>query len=502
MLRTCLILLAGLMGGALSGQAPELRFTQAEVETSLRFLAADELGGRRTGSVGNNIAARYIAEQLRTYGYAPAPGLKDFFQPVPFQANTPPTTGSLTIGKTTYAFKEDFLYLAGAASSFAKVEVVFAGHGWVDEASGQDDYKNLDVRGKLVIVLPGPPNESTPQAIFRAMGKKRTWAKARGAVGLLELYRLTFPWNFFTRYFGSESLNLAPSAEDAGSADLLYGFLKEKSGVTDIKDLQAGKKLRASLSSSGYVRRPVASQNVVGILEGSDPQLKSEYLVLSAHFDHVGIGKEGGNATTATDSIFNGARDNAMGTVALLTAAKALAVERPKRSVIVLAVTGEEIGLLGSQYYSEHPLVPLKQCIFNLNTDGAGYNSTEHISIIGWNRTGTDALIEKAVQAVGLKVFPDPAPEQNLFDRSDNVSFAAKGVPALDFSPGLTKFDDAIAKYYHQVADQAESVDMGYFLKYCQAYAHLARLIADHSEKPQWKAGDKYEAAGKALYNR
>lgn len=483
-------------------KAPEFAIAQSEVEIPLRFLAADELGGRRTGSNGNLIAARYIAEHLRSYGYSMAPGLDSYFQPINFQASSPPAKASLMIGQTDYKFNEDFIVMSGDATNLSKLDVVFAGNGWIDEKTGKDDYKGLDVKGKLVIVLPGAPDETSPQAVFRAMAKKRDWAYERGAAGLIELYRLTFPWNFFTRNFSRESLRPVPKEGPKASSKMFYGWLKEKNTVSDIKDLQEGKKLKASLSSSGFNQRMMPSQNVVGVLEGSDPQLKDEYLIVSAHYDHVGVGKEGGGAYSKEDSIFNGARDNAMGTVALLTAAKALSLQKPKRSVIILAVTGEELGLLGSQYYAENPLIPLNKCIFNLNTDGAGYNSTEHISIIGWSRTGTDALIEQAANSVGLKVFPEPAPEQNLFDRSDNVSFAVKGVPALDFSPGITKFDEAIGKYYHQVADHAESVDMPYFLKYCQSFANLARLIADNPQRPQWKVGDKYEKAGMELYKK
>lgn len=499
---TFLTFLLGLGLYANAQKAPEFAVTQPEVELPLRFLASDELGGRRTGSQGNLIAARYIAENLRTYGYTTAPGANGYFQPINLQASSPAANATLTINKTTYKFKEDFLVLTGDATNLSKLDVVFAEHGWIDEKTGRDDYKGKDVKGKLVLVLPGPPDQTSPQAVFRAMSQKRDWAYERGAVGLIELYRLSFPWNFFSSYFGKENLGFAPKEGPKPSNKMFYGWLKEKNTVSDIKDIQAGKKLKADLSSSGSSRRTVTSQNVVGVLEGTDPQLKDEYLIVSAHYDHVGIGKEGGGAYSKEDSIFNGARDNAMGTVALLTAAKTLSQQRPKRSVIVLAVTGEELGMLGSQYYAENPLIPLNKCIFNLNTDGAGYNSTEHVAVIGWSRTGTDELIEKAAKSVGLKVFPEPAPEQNLFDRSDNVSFAAKGIPALCFSPGVTGFDDAIAKYYHQVADHAETVDMPYFLKYCQSFANLARLVADNPQRPQWKAGDKYEKAGMELYKK
>jgi Zn-dependent M28 family amino/carboxypeptidase len=168
----------------------------------------------------------------------------------------------------------------------------------------------------------------------------------------------------------------------------------------------------------------------------------------------------------------------------------------------VLALTGEEVGLLGSSYYAEHPLVPLKQTIFNLNTDGAGYNDTTIISVIGLERTGAKAEIEAAATAFGLGVFAEPAPEQGLFDRSDNVNFAAKGIPAPTFTPGFKSFDEAIGKYYHQAIDNPESLDFAYVHRFCQAYAHAARLIANRLTRPQWSAGDKYESAGKALYGQ
>jgi len=242
------------------------------------------------------------------------------------------------------------------------------------------------------------------------------------------------------------------------------------------------------------------SMNVAGVIEGTDPKLKEEYIILSAHFDHVGVGKQGGPNYPATDSIFNGARDNAFGTVGLLTAAKALSQQHPKRSVLVLALTGEEVGLLGSRYYAENPLIPLKQTIFDLNIDGAGYNDTTIVSVIGLERTGAKAEIEAGAKAFGLGVFAEPAPEQGLFDRSDNVSFAAKGVPAPTFSPGFKSFDEAIGKYYHQAIDNPESIDFGYLTRFCQAFAHTARLIADRPTRPMWSAGDKYEAAAKELY--
>jgi hypothetical protein len=147
-------------------------------------------------------------------------------------------------------------------------------------------------------------------------------------------------------------------------------------------------------------------------------------------------------------------------------------------------------------------LVPLNQCVFNLNSDGAGYSDKTLVSVIGLDRTNCKAEIEAGCNAFGLSVFGDPAPEQGLFDRSDNVSLAAKGIPAPDFSPGFKSFDGEIAKYYHQATDNPESIDFDYLLKFCQSFAYSARLIANKSVRPYWTAGDKYEPAAKALYGK
>jgi Zn-dependent M28 family amino/carboxypeptidase len=325
-------------------------------------------------------------------------------------------------------------------------------------------------------------------------------AQEKGAVAVIELYRLPFPWEFFKLFFNKENLVVADQ-ENKEDNSIVYGWIKEKEEDDTIKNLQDGKKVKSQIASSGFIEKDCRSQNVIGVIEGTDPVLKEEYIIITAHYDHVGTGKNGGGAYSPEDSIFNGARDNAMGTVALMAAAKSLALQPIKRSVIILAVTGEELGLLGSQYYAEHPIIPLEKTIFNLNTDGAGYNDVSYVSVVGYGRTGTDELIDASANVFGLEVFPNPAPEQNLFDRSDNVSFAQKGVPAVCFSPGMTSFDDTVAKYYHQVADNPDTIDFDYLHKFCQSLARAARLIGDREELPQWKAGDKYEEAGKSLYN-
>ncbi len=480
----------------IQAQAPADAITKTQVKSDLYFLASDFLKGRRTGSIGNDIAAEYIATQIQAAGFKPAPGMENYFQTINFETIIPPSEGALKLNNTEYQLGEDLLLITGAAADYKKATAVFAGHGL------EADYQGLDVKGKVVFVQGGRPDDNSRQATFEAMTSKKQLAEKMGAVGLIEIYNMNRPWSYFQRYFGRKSMNL-PNDESDGSGDkIIYGWIQANREVDDLKQMQDGKKLTVQLSSSGFKKEVNPSHNVVGILEGSDPELKNEYILLSAHFDHVGVGKQGGGTITETDSIFNGARDNGAGTVALLSAARALGQNPPKRSVLYLACTAEEIGLLGSRYFAEHPVVPLNQIVFNLNIDNGGYNDTSIITVVGFGRTGTDDLIRTASERYGLKTINDPSPGQGLFDRSDNVSFARKGIPALTFSLGFTDFDAEIMKYYHQVTDNPDNMDYDYLHKYVQSYARLARLVADDAKRPQWIKGDKYEEAGKALYNK
>lgn len=479
----------------------ELQLLREESVSQLQYLASDQLKGRRTGSEGNDLAARYIAAQLKAYGCRQVPGSDMYLQKIRFETVSPATSGSLQIGNTRYLLQEELLITNGSAINLENVEVVFAGYGWKDASTGYNDYEGMSAKGKMVVVVSGKPDATDPRVAFTVSEEKRKIATEEGALALFEIYRVPLPWGIFTNYIAGERLRpLAPNAAPNGK--LVYGWIKDKPEAPELKAMQEGQLVRGTLKTSGASYKEVSSQNVIGLVEGTDPALRGEYLLLSAHYDHVGVGKQGGGRITATDSIFNGARDNAMGVVALLAAARALAQNPPKRSVLLLAVTGEELGLLGSRYYADYPLIPLQKVVYNLNTDGAGYNDTRYVSVIGWNRTGVDSLLVQAAGAAGLEVFPDPAPEQGLFDRSDNVAFAAKGIPCVTLTPGFTAFDDTINKYYHQVADEAESVDKAYLLKYAQAFAITARLLADLPLAPFWVEGDKYEAVGKTLYHK
>lgn len=474
---------------------PEFTLSKSELEFHMRFLASDELQGRRTGEQGNQVASRYIAEQFRKLGIHPAPGQSDYFQRVPFEKTVGSGDGWIVAGNDSLITGRDMIVLSGLPIK-TRADIVYAGYGLEDASKGWDDFKGLDVRGKIVLVQSGLPESQTPREAMNAAVLKRKIAADKGAIAVIELFNATSPWNLIARFMGGERMTLA---ERGGQQKVEIPHFWANG-----KDPRITRILReartVSLSSTGKWNQEVVSNNVVAYIEGTDPKLNDEYIMISAHFDHIGMGKQGGQPYTPEDSIFNGARDNAFGTVALLSAAQALAKSKPKRSVLLVAFTGEELGLLGSRYYAEHPMMPLNKCIFNLNNDGAGYNDVSLIAVLGLKRTGAKEEIEKAAKAFGLSVIGDPAAEQNLFDRSDNVNFAVKGIPSPTFSPGFRDFDAALMKTYHQAADNPETVDFDYLLKFCQTYCYAARLIADRPVVPKWEPGDKYEAAGKKLY--
>lgn len=468
---------------------PEFNLQKETFETHLRYIASDRMAGRYTGSEEGELAADYISKVLNAYGVEPIQSVGGYFQKIPFQELNPPKEASLDLGGSSYQHGEDLIMLRGGETNL-EAKAIFVGHGWVDDESGIDDYEGVDVKGKVVFVLPGNPGDQNPFKMFSAMAVKRRLAIERGAVGVVELFRMQFPWPFFKNYFNKKRLEVA---EEGG--DIFYAFLKEGK-PNPVMELEKGTELTVKIQSSGVEILDRSASNVIGMIKGTDENLKNEYIVVSAHYDHVGVGKQGGGTVTEQDTIFNGARDNGMGTVALLAAAKALGQKPAKRPVLFLACTAEEIGMVGSSYFTKHPPISLDEMAFNLNNDGGGYNTTEQFSVIGFTKTNVQEQLEQAASAFDLTISKDPAPEAGLYTRSDNISFAVKGIPAIDFAPGVTAMDEEIMKYYHQVTDNPDSVDYDYLLKFCQAFAHSARLIADKDVIPAWTPGDEYEKVG------
>ena len=455
-----------------------------ESEAHLTFLASDEMRGRDTGSPEIDIAANYISTQLKIFGTKPVQGDSNFFQDVRLEKIIPATSTSLTVGSDVFKSKDDLLYINGG-SIVLDAEMIFVGYG------SSADFEKADVKGKIAVALAGSSaTTNAVQALLTDSPAKGKVAATHGAAALIEIMLLPgLPWQSLVNFLSNERM---VTAKDQKSIPHLY---MKKSEVASITSFMETKKSVGKLNIEAKAPIPVPGKNVAGVIMGTDPTLKNEWIVISAHYDHVGVKKN-----ASPDSIFNGARDNAIGTVALLQAAKFFGKNPPKRSILFLAVTGEEKGLLGSEWYSNHPLIPLKQTVLNYNCDGAGYNDRSIATQIDFNRTTVDGHLKEACYVFGLELKGDPAPEQNLYERSDNLNFAVKGIPAVDLAPGVRAFDKELFKYYHQPADEVSSLDMNYIEKFHRSFVYGAYLIANAKERPMWVEGDKFEEAGKKLY--
>lgn len=462
-----------------------------EAISHFRYLASDELMGRDAMRSEIDVAARYIAEQFWKFGVDKLPDAQEYYQPVPLKTSSPPTVGEIKLGDSTFVHGEDMLVLEGN-KFIGKYPMVVAGHGL------EKDLEGKDLKGKILVVRVGAPGQMNPSELFAAGREKLSLARSKGAVGVIELYNLpTTPWGFLVNYLNKPQLTLDHNTMMHDADPIPYFWVKDLSNSL-IAAIDQGKIQEAEVRVEGKANRKIIGKNVVGFIEGTDPELKDQYIMLSAHYDHIGVGRP----NSSGDSIYNGARDNAVGTVAVINAAKYFSKNPPKRSLLLCAWTAEEKGLLGSAYFAENPLIPLEQIVYNLNIDNGGYNDTSIITVIGLGRTSADSLIEKAVAEFGIKAVPDPSPEQGLYDRSDNVNFAKKGIPAPTFSLGFTAFDDEITKYYHQAADQVDNFDLDYAMLYWKAYLLSASYIADAESQPQWVTGDKYEESGNNLYKQ
>ena len=465
----------------------EAAVDQNTIEGHIRFLAADELAGRMTGTAENAIAAKYIAEQLRSYGVKMAPGQRSYWQPVPLRKDNAPTAASLALADTVISQWDQLLFLTTVNGDMS-ADIVYVNYGL------GEDLKGVDLVGKIVIARAGAAGENNPRAFFGLSREKSKAVAEAGGLALIELYRSSeIPWSLLKNYFSGTKFNLDLSV----GTGFTSGLINDASGywVDYFSDKQARS---GKISIEGAASKTVEVPNVIGWIEGTDPVLKDEYLIISAHFDHVGVKP----VAAGEDSIYNGARDNAIGTTALLTTAKFFASNPQGRSIVFLACNAEEVGLLGSRYYADNPWFPLDKAIFNFNNDGAGYNDITKMTVIGLERTSAESMIVEAANAFGLTAIKDPVPEHGLFDRSDNVSFAAKGIPAINASPGMTAFDAEVLKYYHQASDEPETLDFAYLTTYYRAYLYAAYQLLNATERPFWNADDKYEEAGKALYGR
>jgi Peptidase family M28 len=505
--------------------------TAAGLRAHMAFLADDLLEGRGTGTRGYQLAANYVRAQFEEMGLKPAGGNGSYFQNVPFRRiELVQDKSSLTVTRNgtsrTLTFAKD--YVTGgdplSADTTAEGRVVFVGFGVSAPEFGYDDYAGVDVRGKIVAALYGAPSKlpSAPGAHFSSTEKKLQMAADHGAIGFISIWagkrEERTPFSEYVRYFHGPDLRwLDEKGVPNDAQPRIRGVVRISSGTAAAlfegapkswkSALQAaensqpqGFPLDASVSMHIVSRySEVASPNVAAILPGSDANLKNEYVVFTAHLDHLGIGDP-----VKGDNIYNGAGDNASGTAALLEMARAFSElhPAPRRSLLFVAVTGEEEGLLGSDYYAHNPTVPITQIVANINMDEISFlYDFKDIVPLGGEHSSLGAVADDVARHMGLIVSPDPMPEEVYFIRSDQYSFILQGVPALYIGEGLQPVDpdldgkkmqlDWEAQRYHQPSDDmSQPFDFNATVKCTRVDLAVGYEIAQMTERPHWNAGD------------
>jgi hypothetical protein len=467
----------------------EATVDQQTIKDHIYYLASDDLKGRNTGSEEIQVAANYLANQLESYGAQKVPSLEGFFQPVPLRIKTPASAGSLEYSGKSFDLNEDFIVVDGNSGDF-EGEIVYLNY------ASEADFENAEVQGKIIFAKAGDGETTDRRAILNLSREKYERARAKGAAGLVEFYSSpSIPWGQLARGFNRANISI-DSFEDKGEL-IPHLWLKDMDNANQ-RFMMTRSIKRASINIEGMVNEISKDKNVVAMVEGTDPELKDEFIMFSAHYDHIGVGAPNAEG----DSIYNGTRDNAIGTVTVLSAAENIAKYPMRRSALFVMFTAEEKGLLGSRYLAENPVIPNNEIVFCWNSDNGGYNDTTISTIIGLERTTASQYIKDANVAFGLTAIDDPAGEQGLFDRSDNVSFARKGIPAPTYSLGFRAFDAEIMKYYHQQSDNPNTVDYEYLEKFFKSYVYASRMIGNADETPFWVEGDKYYETGVELYGK
>jgi len=458
-----------------------------EIYQHISYLASDQLKGRGIGTPELDQAADYIAMYFKKIGVKPVPANNGYFQEFDLIENQGPESILLKINDHSFSLNQDLILLNGSDSDLLGIEIAFVDFGYEKEV------QPLDMKGKIILTRMGYSDKENFESYFAHMEEKRESIQKQGAVALIEIYQSErIPWQQAAAFLGRERLSIPDD-----NPQFIHLFVNDSSMITN---LNKDKPTIADLSIEMAESKKIKAKNVVGYIEGTDDRLKDEYVLLGAHYDHVGIGRPIERAPGKPDSIYNGARDNAAGTVAIMIAAKVLVKNPPKRPVLFIAFTAEESGMLGSRYYASHPLIPLEKTIFCFNNDNGGYNDTSVSTVVGTSRIDATSKIEEGVEKAGLQLFSSNALESEFFTRSDNISLSVKGVPSATYSLGFRKMDGEITKYYHQPTDEVESMDMDYVTQWIIGYINAAQNIANMDERPFWNTGDEFESIGRKLY--
>ena len=520
-------LLLGTISLATGAGAQQLPADQAAMKAHVAYLASDALRGREAGTPDYDKAAAYVADQMRAAGLAPAGDAGGWFQKVPLFVSKATAEPVVSLGGAPLVFGTDYT-LRGTAPA-AKVDiaapVVFAGYGVIDAASGRDDYRGLDVRGKIVAVLYSGPkglNSEVAAHLGSRIDRARI-AAAHGAVGMVYLWTTqlasVLPFDRAARNWDDRGVTWANpdgTPRDPGApslavlsftgaaklfADSAIDWEAVKAADTAGRTVPTGPLAVTLKASEHFDISHADSSNVVGRLPGSDPKRAAQVVVLSAHLDHIGITRP-----VNGDTINNGAMDNAIGVASLLEAAKLFKAsgKAPARSVLFLAVTAEEKGLIGSDYYATHPTVPKDDIVANVNLDMPilTYRFTDLVAF-GADRSSIGRTVAQVAAAEHLALTPDPDPDQADFVRTDHYSFVRQGVPSISLTPvpagpGKAATEDFLEHHYHQPSDDMTlPFDWAAGREFVKINYQIARTLADAPDRPRWVKGDYFGTAFK-----
>ena len=503
------------------------------LRAAVTVLGSDAMEGRGTGTAGERAAARYLAEQLAARGVRGAGDGGAFLQMVPVHGSRPLPASDLTVvtpcGTRSLALADDYFLFSGGFQTYIPhpAPAVFVGYGIVAPEFDYDDYEGVDVAGTVVVFLAGEPPSADPAffsgertTVYAAPETKQRIAMARGARGSIllgtpaEARWQEWPW--VARQFAHEQLALAYTVPKhfaavlhPGAAELL--FCDSRHTFAEVTELAASHSMR-SFPLGGSVRfrgafaeRDVLAANVVGRIEGSNPRLRDSHLLVSAHYDHLGVGPAIGG-----DAIYNGVADNALGVAAVLETARALAASPPPRSVLIVLTTGEEHGLLGASYYVDHPVVPLSATIANLNVDGiASFDEFRDVIGVGAELSTLGAVLERVAAGLGLSVSPVPALLDVLepFQFSDQLAFAEAGVPAILVTEGFDtvhrRREEALRHairwaqtvYHTPFDDLSQPLDYAAAVQHTRVLLALALALSSDAKAPEWLPGVRYAHA-------
>jgi len=501
------------------------------IKADMAYLASDRLKGREAGTPEYDIAARYVADRMKRIGLVPkgdSNGLGGgYFQHVPLLAYRATDPGTMILhdksGHTVpLVFGADYVVSGYGLSPSLKMDapLVFVGYGLVAPEHHRDDYAGLDARGKIVVALSGAPKflQTEERAYYRSSRVKLAAALAHGAAGFVSIGTLTgerlYPFANTVRQYQSWDMTWVQPDGTPFFAVKLPGLAGiSASGARKLLGPDTGKILTAAETKDGVVKgfvlpwslkaelhseiKKVESENIVGLLPGSDPRLKDQYVVLSAHLDHIGI-----TPPVNGDSINNGALDNASGVSTTLEVARLFEGKPARRSVLFLIDTAEEKGLIGAEFFAHNPTVPPSAIVADVDLDMPilTYDFTDVLAF-GADRSSIGPSVRRAAAGMNIQLSPDPEPDEGIFTRSDHYRFVEQGVPAVFLATGFANGGEAAIRFfmknhYHKPSDdlsQPIRYDMG--AKFARLNCAVTRELADSDARPSWNKGDFF--AGK-----